>query len=99
MTQKDIALKLIDETLYKKHPWFPTGKITADGFQLKAASTTVGKAIITINYDTQIITVNKKRQRLPKTVVTDLLTIVRLKIAKKLKKYASRNRIEQSFNL
>jgi hypothetical protein len=89
--QKDIALGLINETLYRRQPWYPAGTIVKEGFELRTATTKLGKAIVTLDYAKNTITVNRKRQRLPKAIATDLFSIVRLKIAKNIQKYAPSN--------
>ena len=89
--QKDIALGLIRQTLYRRQPWFPAGAIARDGFELKTATTKVGEAIVILDYTKNTITVNRKRQRLPKAIASDLFSIVKLKISKNIQKYAPSN--------
>lgn len=85
MTQKATAEKLIGLTLYKKQPWHPVGILINDTLQLIHANTVHDTILISIDYRTDRITVNSKQLRIPKELKHDLLSIVKLKVAKTLK--------------
>ena len=85
MTQKGQVEQLIGLTLYKKQNWEAYGIVQDNEVQLIRATTEVDRGIITIHYPSATIDVNGHRQRISKELKNDLLTIVRLKIAKTLK--------------
>ena len=82
MTQKALAERLIGLTLYKKQKWYPEGILKNGILQLTKAETLIDKTPVTIDYQHAVIAVKRKKLRIPKELKTDLLTIVRLKIAK-----------------
>lgn len=90
MTQKNMVENLIGLTLYSNQKWYPQGTLTNKNITLTKADTLVGDTMIRINYEKASVTVKGKKLRIPKELKTDLLTIVRLKIAKTIK-YAKFN--------
>lgn len=85
LTQNKMGLALIEATLYKHQPWYPSGTLTKAGFVLRKASTYFLNELVVIDFTTPTIVVNGHRTKLKKETATDLVTLVRLKITKKLK--------------
>lgn len=88
MTQKEIAYNLIYDTLYRNLSWRPT-KYTIrqkeKTVHLTSSCTLWKNNIVTIFYDKKRILVNGKRQRLPRELSADLLSLVKLKTKKFIK--------------
>jgi len=85
MTQKNLVAGLIGLTLYKKQEWCPEGILKNKDIIMTKADTSINATKVTIDYSTKSIFVNGIKQRIPNELRTDLLEIVRLKIAKTIK--------------
>ena len=91
LTQKLLAQFLIADTLVGKRHWYPSGAVQKKKILLKNAETQIDNHIITLSYNKNAIFFDGNRLRVPKMLSQDLLSIVKLKIAKNLKKHVAFN--------
>jgi len=82
-TRRGVAL--IEATLYKRQPWFPTGVITKNGILLKKGATQFLNSLVIIDFQEGTIKIDGHRQRMRKDTSADLMNIVKLKLTKKLR--------------
>lgn len=92
MTQKLLAKELIWRTLYRRQEWKPAGAFVEGKFQLTRASTLLDKQVVTIDYTTNKVYLETHALRLPKELSSDLITLVHLKLARIIKRYAKSHR-------
>ena len=91
MTQKEIVTNVIHDTLYRKLAWKPEGYITGKAVKVRKAHAHWKGIWVHINFKNETILVNDKEQRLPKDLASDLITLIKLKLTKNLKRNISYN--------
>lgn len=89
MTQKEIVKSVIHDTLYKRLTWKPEGHVASKAIKVRKAHTHWKGMWIHINFKNSTILVNDKEQRLPKDLASDLITLIKLKVTKTLKRNVS----------
>lgn len=85
-TQKTLAMEIIQLTLHGGMAWLPTGTVTKKGVVLSGASSMIDNKVIVVNFNKQVILINRKRQRYEKELSSDLLSIIKIKVTKMVKK-------------
>lgn len=85
LTPTNKGKALIEATLYHRQKWYPGGLITGDGPTLKFATTQFLGELVIVDFVHDTISINAKKPKMRREVIKDLISVVKLKLTKKLK--------------